>query len=324
RDALELHGRGGSIEEAGCYRVLRPEDFGVDDRAVEVRRRKPLTTHLATEVGHRQADRDLVRANLVGAGSADSVVPRQNQESAHRERVAGACDDHRGRKRQDFLRELEPHHEHFDGARAAAPERVEIEPGGEDARPSRDHDHGAIGLRAVQRAADFGQHLPREGIHLPVVQRDGGDGILQSVADPVLNGFWPFSLFETTLRNNSTIPLNRQGDRPCVPGATFALHMARTLLIDTYSVLFRAHHAPPPMNTRAGLPTAALYGTSSLLLKLLREERPRAMAFALDAPRAIFRHERFEAHKATRKPLPDPLRAQLSRLPELLDAFGSE
>jgi DNA polymerase-1 len=98
--------------------------------------------------------------------------------------------------------------------------------------------------------------------------------------------------------------------------------MTRTLLIDTYSVLFRAHHALPPMTTRAGVPTAALYGTSSLLLKLLREERPRAMAFALDAPRATFRHERFEAYKATRKPLPDPLRAQLSRLPELLDAFG--
>jgi DNA polymerase-1 len=98
--------------------------------------------------------------------------------------------------------------------------------------------------------------------------------------------------------------------------------MTRTLLIDTSSVLFRAHHALPPMTTRAGVPTAALYGTSSLLVKLLREERPKAMAFALDAPRATFRHERFDAYKATRKPLPDPLRAQLVRLPELLDAFG--
>jgi DNA polymerase-1 len=98
--------------------------------------------------------------------------------------------------------------------------------------------------------------------------------------------------------------------------------MMRTLLIDTSSVLFRAHHALPPMTTRAGVPTAALYGTSSLLVKLLREERPKAMAFALDAPRATFRHERFEAYKATRKPLPDPLRAQLARLPELLGAFG--
>jgi DNA polymerase-1 len=106
------------------------------------------------------------------------------------------------------------------------------------------------------------------------------------------------------------------------PELARGLAMMRTLLIDTSSVLFRAHHALPPMTTRAGVPTAALYGTSSLLVKLLREERPKAMAFALDAPRATFRHERFEAYKATRKPLPDPLRAQLARLPELLGAFG--
>lgn len=95
------------------------------------------------------------------------------------------------------------------------------------------------------------------------------------------------------------------------------------LLIDTSSVFFRAHHALPPMNTRAGMPTAALYGTAALLLKLLREERPRAMAFALDAPEATFRHRELESYKGTRQPLPDALRPQLARLPELLDAFGA-
>ncbi|HEX4339744.1 MAG TPA: 5'-3' exonuclease H3TH domain-containing protein [Polyangiaceae bacterium] len=99
--------------------------------------------------------------------------------------------------------------------------------------------------------------------------------------------------------------------------------MTVTLLIDTSSVVFRAHHALPPMNTRAGVPTAALYGTSVLLLKLLREERPKALAFALDAPKATFRHERLESYKGTRQPLPDPLRPQLARLPDLLAAFGA-
>jgi len=98
--------------------------------------------------------------------------------------------------------------------------------------------------------------------------------------------------------------------------------MTRILLIDTSSVFFRAHHALPPMNTRAGAPTSALYGTSALLLKLLREEQPKAMAFALDAPEATFRHEQFESYKGTRQPLPEPLRPQLARLPELLAAFG--
>jgi DNA polymerase-1 len=99
--------------------------------------------------------------------------------------------------------------------------------------------------------------------------------------------------------------------------------MTRTLLIDTSSVVFRAHHALPPMTTRAGVPTAALYGTSALLLKLLREERPGALAFALDAPKATFRHERMDTYKGTRKPLPDSLRQELARLPDLLAAFGA-
>ncbi len=77
------------------------------------------------------------------------------------------------------------------------------------------------------------------------------------------------------------------------------------------------------MNTRAGMPTAALYGTSALLLKLLREERPKAMAFALDAPEATFRHRELDSYKGTRQPLPDALRPQLARLPDLLGAFGA-
>lgn len=94
------------------------------------------------------------------------------------------------------------------------------------------------------------------------------------------------------------------------------------LLVDTSSVFFRAHHALPPMNTRAGEPTAALYGFSTLLLKLLRELRPGALAFARDLPAPTFRHERYEAYKAGRPPMPDALRTQWRRLDELIAAFG--
>src|SRR4051812_46070070 len=73
--------------------------------------------------------------------------------------------------------------------------------------------------------------------------------------------------------------------------------VAPALLIDTYSLFFRAFHALPPMATRAGEPTSALYGFSALLLKLLREQRGAALAFALDAPQATFRHDRFEDYK---------------------------
>lgn len=98
--------------------------------------------------------------------------------------------------------------------------------------------------------------------------------------------------------------------------------VSRVLLLDTYALLFRAFYALPPMNTRAGQPTSALYGLCVMLLKLLREERPAGLAFALDAPRPTFRHERNPQYKAQRAALPDPLRAQLAELPRLLAACG--
>lgn len=93
-------------------------------------------------------------------------------------------------------------------------------------------------------------------------------------------------------------------------------------LIDTYSLFFRAFHALPSMSTRAGEPTSALYGFSSLLLKLLREQRGAALAFTLDAPQATFRHDRFDDYKAGRAATPSDLSAQFGRLPQLLEAFA--
>ncbi|HEY6726555.1 MAG TPA: hypothetical protein VI197_21115, partial [Polyangiaceae bacterium] len=63
------------------------------------------------------------------------------------------------------------------------------------------------------------------------------------------------------------------------------------LLLDSYSLFFRAFHALPEMTTQAGLPTNALYGFSSLLLKLLREVDPAGVALARDLPKRTFRHE---------------------------------
>lgn len=76
------------------------------------------------------------------------------------------------------------------------------------------------------------------------------------------------------------------------------------------------------MSTSRGEPTGALYGLSVLLLKLLREERPSALAFAVDAPVRTVRREQYPEYKAGRAPAPDPLRAQLARFPELIDALG--
>jgi DNA polymerase-1 len=94
------------------------------------------------------------------------------------------------------------------------------------------------------------------------------------------------------------------------------------LLLDSHSLLFRAHYALPPMNTADGTPTSALYGFSVLLIKLLRENQPAGVAFAADTGAARARVERYPAYKAGRPPMPDGLAGQLRRFFEIPVALG--
>lgn len=94
------------------------------------------------------------------------------------------------------------------------------------------------------------------------------------------------------------------------------------LLLDTYSLLFRAFYALPDMCTSTGVPTGALYGVSTLLLKLLREQEPAGVALALDVPGDSFRRALYPGYKAGRPRAPDALAAQLAQLPALVQALG--
>lgn len=76
------------------------------------------------------------------------------------------------------------------------------------------------------------------------------------------------------------------------------------------------------MTTSGGVPTSAVYGWSTLVLKLLREEEPKGIAFARDAPAATFRHAEFDEYKAQRPAIPSPLASQFAWLDRLLDAFA--
>jgi len=76
------------------------------------------------------------------------------------------------------------------------------------------------------------------------------------------------------------------------------------------------------MNTTRGQPTRAVYGLSVLLLKLLREEQPLGLCFALDRPEPTFRHRLNAAYKATRAPTPHDLSAEWPLLERLIEASG--
>jgi DNA polymerase-1 len=94
------------------------------------------------------------------------------------------------------------------------------------------------------------------------------------------------------------------------------------LLLDTYSLFFRAFHALPPMNTVDGTPTSAVYGLSALLIKLLREHAPEGVAFALDGPEQTQRAREFAGYKQNRAKVPDALPGQFALLDELIAALG--
>lgn len=96
----------------------------------------------------------------------------------------------------------------------------------------------------------------------------------------------------------------------------------KLLLIDAFSLFYRAFHALPGFTTSSGQPTGAVFGVASMLLRFLDEEAPDYVAVASDAPGPTFRHEAYAAYKAHRPEMPDDLRAQIPVLRELVEAMG--
>ncbi len=95
------------------------------------------------------------------------------------------------------------------------------------------------------------------------------------------------------------------------------------VLIDGYSLLFRAFFAPGPfLSTTDGLPTGALFGFANSLLMVLEQEKPDAVYVAWDAPGKTFRHDSFEAYKANRPEAGEDLKKQLPVARELVEAMG--
>ncbi len=96
----------------------------------------------------------------------------------------------------------------------------------------------------------------------------------------------------------------------------------KLLLIDGYSLLYRAFFSSPPLTTKDKQPTGALYGFIRMVLNLLDEVQPECALVALDAHGPTFRHDSFEAYKANRSATPDDLQAQTARVRDLLKGLS--
>ncbi len=97
---------------------------------------------------------------------------------------------------------------------------------------------------------------------------------------------------------------------------------AKVVIIDSYSLLYRAYYALPPLTNKAGEVTNAVYGFTNMLFKLLDEVVPEYVVAAFDMHGATFRHEASADYKATRKPMPDDLRPQIPMAREVLETMG--
>ena len=98
----------------------------------------------------------------------------------------------------------------------------------------------------------------------------------------------------------------------------------KLLLIDGHSMAYRAFYALPVDNFKSssGQPTNAIYGFASMIINLIKEEKPTHIAVAFDVSRKTFRTEKFPEYKAQRASTPDEFRSQLSHINELITGFG--
>ncbi|WP_299057593.1 DNA polymerase I [uncultured Nocardioides sp.] len=98
----------------------------------------------------------------------------------------------------------------------------------------------------------------------------------------------------------------------------------RLLLVDGHSMAYRAFFALPVENfsTTTGQHTNAVYGFTSMLINVLRDEEPTHLAVAFDVSRQTFRAEAYADYKANRSSSPSEFNGQVSLIKEVLDALN--
>jgi DNA polymerase-1 len=125
--------------------------------------------------------------------------------------------------------------------------------------------------------------------------------------------------------------------RPVVAGAKFHYYqtmpnetdkpLERVFLIDAMSHIFRAYFAPmgaraePMMNSRGQI-TQAVFVFTSMLRKLLLDEKPHYVAAVFESGEKTFRHEAYENYKSNRAEMPDDLRSQLPYIRRVCEAYN--
>ncbi|GAB1512463.1 DNA polymerase I [Actinophytocola sp. KF-1] len=98
----------------------------------------------------------------------------------------------------------------------------------------------------------------------------------------------------------------------------------RLLLIDGHSMAYRAFYALKEANlvTKTGQHTEGVYGFTSMLINLLRDEAPTHVAVCFDVSRQTFRSEQYAEYKANRSATPDEFKGQISLIQDVLTTLA--
>lgn len=98
--------------------------------------------------------------------------------------------------------------------------------------------------------------------------------------------------------------------------------MDKFVIIDGNSLINRAFYALPQLANSEGVISNAVFGFTTILVKIINEIKPKYIGVAFDYGKKTFRNEMFADYKGTRKPTPPELKSQFPILKELLLQMG--
>lgn len=98
--------------------------------------------------------------------------------------------------------------------------------------------------------------------------------------------------------------------------------MSRLVLIDGNAILHRAFHALPPLTTPGGEMINAVYGFTTMLLRLISDLQPTHIAVCFDRPAPTFRKKIFTEYQSKRPKMDDALVGQVDRVHEVVQVLG--
>lgn len=94
------------------------------------------------------------------------------------------------------------------------------------------------------------------------------------------------------------------------------------VIIDGHAIIHRAYHALPPMSTKDGTIVNAVYGFTSMLLKVIDKLQPDYIAVSFDVAGGTFRDDIYEDYKATREKAEQELYDQIPFVYDMVNAFN--